>query len=148
MNSNIITKQELLNFVALAESNPQKYCWTVICNVSDKTAKHVKENFNLDIAGYKFVIESNYVKHVIKRHGLLSNDREKIWKSEFSKISKVLHDPDKIESGTVKKMNNAKTLLFKKLIGGTYYYITVFEIRNGKKTLALNSFYKRKKAVK
>ena len=142
MNSNIITKQELLNFVALVESNPQKYCWTVICNVSDKTAKHVKENFNLDIAGYKFVIESNYVKHVIDRHGERSNDREKIIKSDFLKIPKVLRSPDIVTMGSTK--GNNKILRFKKKFGNTYIYISVFELRNRLKSLCLNSFFKRK----
>ena len=139
----------IVKFVEEAIANSKKgdknleNTWLNFGNIPQHTIDYVKKNFNINLTGYKYVLEASYVLHTLSRHGDDSNDRCPISAFDFCVIPLILSEFDKIELG-LPKNNNLKTLLFKKKIDNQWYYVTATEVRTGKKSLAFNTLYKRK----
>lgn len=117
--------------------------WLNLGDVPKETVVYIEEKFNINIIGYKYVLEASYINHALQRHGEESNDRCPINVSDFLLIPLIISSFDEIEVGTLKK-NNLKSLLFKKKIGNQWFYTMATEVRTGKKSLAFNTLYKRK----
>ena len=110
-------------------------------NIDDEllelAAKH-----NIDLKGYKHVIETTGVQHSINRHGEQSNDREPLSLEDFLLIPFIIRNRDMVNvSTTTTKRHEAKVLVYEKQIGSEYYYVE--EIRTGNKSLAFHTLYKR-----
>lgn len=147
--SNINTNSIIVKFVEEAIANSKKgdknleNTWLNFGNIPQHTIDYVKNKFNINLTGYKYVLEASYVLHTLSRHGDESNDHCPISVSDFCFIPLIISEFDKIEAGTTKN-NNLKSLLFKKKIGNQWFYTTATEERTRKKSLAFNTLYKRK----
>ena len=111
-------------------------------NIDDEllelAAKH-----NIDLKGYKHVIETSGIQHSENKHGSGSDDRTPLSLEDYLLIPFIIRNRDEVtispsKSGT----NKQNVLLYKKKIGLQYVYVE--EIRDGKhKSLAFKSFRKR-----
>ena len=112
-------------------------------NIDDElielAAKH-----NIDLKGYKHVIETSGIQHSEKRHGSKSEDRTPLSLQDYLLIPFIIRNRDEVTISPSKTgTNNQNVLLYKKKIGFQYVYVE--EIRDGKnKSLAFKSFRKRK----
>lgn len=147
--SNINTNSIIVKFVEEAIANSKKgdknleNTWLNFGNIPQHTIDYVKNKFNINLTGYKYVLEASFALHALSRHGDESNDRCPINVFDFCAIPLIISEFDKVELGGLKN-NNQKILLFKKKIDNQWYYVTATDIRNKRKSIAFNSIYKRK----
>ena len=110
-------------------------------NIDDELIELAAQH-NINLKGYKHVIETTGIQHSINRHGEQSNDREPLSLEDFLLIPFIIRNRDKVNvSTTTTKRHEAKVLVYEKQIGPEYYYVE--EIRTGKKSLAFHTLYKR-----
>ena len=108
--------------------------------VDEKFADLCKKEMNIDIAGFTHYIYSDDVRHLIKRHGKGSNDRNSISSQDFLLIPIIQKEYDKI--WVTKTKQGLDAITYVKKIVDEYYYVE--EIRTGKKKLAVKELRKRK----
>ena len=112
--------------------------------VSEETRSYCLEKFNIDVSGYYHYIDSDIVRHLIKRHGQSSNDRHPISNQDFLLIPVIQKEFD--HRWTTKTKQGLFSITYVKKIVDTYYYVE--EIRTGKKKLALKELRKTGKFTK
>lgn len=112
--------------------------------VSEETKAYCKKNFNLDVDGYYHFMDSDIVRHLIKRHGQASNDRNPISIQDFLLIPIIQKESD--HRWVSKTKQGLMAITYVKKIVDTYYYVE--EIRTGKKKLALKELRKKDKFIK
>ena len=110
-------------------------------NIDDQLLKFAAEH-DIDLTGYKHVIETSGVQHSINRHGKQSKDRVPLSIEDYLLVPFIIRNRDRVNiSATVTKQHEAKVLVYEKQIGLEYYYVE--EIRTGRKSLAFHTMYKR-----
>lgn len=119
-----------------------KFC--IIDDTIDDELIELAAQHNIDLKGYKHVIETSGIQHSEKRHGDSSNDRTPLSLEDYLLIPFIIRNRDEVTVSPSKTgTNNKNVLLYKKQIG--HHYVYVEEIRDGKnKSLAFKSFRKRK----
>ena len=136
------TKISFSELVELIGTNcDYKFC-IIDENIDDEllelAAKH-----NIDLKGYKHVIETSGIQHSQNRHGTGSDDRTPLSLEDYLLIPYIIRNRDEVSFSPSKTASRGKNvILYRKKIG--YHYVYVEEIRNGKnKSLAFKSFRKR-----
>ena len=131
-NTTKISFSELVELIG--SSCDYRFC-IVDDNIDDElielAAKH-----NIDLKGYKHVIETSGVQHSEKRHGNQSEDRTPLSLQDYLLIPYIIRNRDEVsfpQSRTSSREKNV--ILYKKKIG--YQYAYVEEIRDGKKRASL-----------
>ena len=110
-------------------------------NIDDELLKLAAQH-DIDLTGYKHVIETSGIQHSIKRHGKQSKDRVPLSIEDYLLVPFIIRNRDRVNiSTTVTKQHEAKVLVYEKQIGLEYYYVE--EIRTGRKSLAFHTLYKR-----
>ena len=110
-------------------------------NIDDELLKTAAQH-DIDLTGYKHVIETSGVQHSINRHGNHSKDRVPLSIEDYLLVPFIIRNRDRVNiSTTVTKQHEAKVLVYEKQIGLEYYYVE--EIRTGRKSLAFHTMYKR-----
>ena len=138
-HSTKISFSELVELIGT--SCDYKFC-IIDENIDDElielAAKH-----NIDLKGYKHVIETSGIQHSEKRHGSKSEDRMPLSLQDYLLIPFIIRNRDKVTISPSKTgTNKQNVLLYRKKIGFRYVYVE--EIRDGKnKSLAFKSFRKR-----
>lgn len=89
-------------------------------------------------------MDSDIVKHLIKRHGQSSNDRNPISIQDFLLIPIIQKEFD--YRWVSKTKQGLLAITYVKKVVDTYYYVE--EIRTGRKKLALKELRKRDKFIK
>ena len=111
-------------------------------NIDDELIE-LAARHNIDLKGYKHVIETSGIQHSEKRHGNKSEDRTPLSLQDYLLIPFIIRNRDEVTISPSKTgTNKQNVLLYKKKIGFQYVYVE--EIRDGKnKSLAFKSFRKR-----
>lgn len=112
--------------------------------VSEDTKAFCKENIGIDVSGYYHFIDSDIVRHLIKRHGESSNDRNPINNQDFLLIPIIQKEFD--NRWITKTKQGLFSITYVKKVIDTYYYVE--EVRTGKKKLALKELRKTDKFIK
>ena len=138
-NTTKISFSELVELIGT--SCDYKFC--IIDETIDDELLKVAAEHNIDLTGYKHVIETSGVQHSEKRHGSQSKDRTPLSLEDYLLIPFIIRNRDEVTISPAKSgTNNKNVLLYKKKIGLQYVYVE--EIRDGKnKSLAFKSFRKR-----
>ena len=89
--------------------------------------------------GYDFAIDLSGIGHVRKRHGPPSNDPMPINPYDFAILPQIVSKPDSISRGEQIE-GQLPTVKFVRSIGGKVYE-ALFELRKGKRSLVLKTFY-------
>ena len=133
------TAQEKINrFVSdtLRNNRQNEYSFVVIGDVPLKAIEEVYRKFKIDLTGYKYVIDTICVTHILdKRHGVRPNDRTPLLPSELTLIPLILTEFNSVELGN-NGPNGTKRLIFKKNVTSEYYYVTIQYLIHGRKSLA------------
>ncbi|MBQ6305693.1 MAG: hypothetical protein IJK78_03920 [Bacteroidales bacterium] len=139
-NSTKITFSELVELIGT--SCDYKFC-IIDENIDDELIELAAQH-NIDLKGYKHVIETSGIQHSEKRHGNKSEDRMPLSLQDYLLIPYIIRNRDEVSfSPSTTASREKNVILYKKRIG--YQYVYVDEIRNGKnKSLAFKSFRKRK----
>ena len=118
-----------------------KFC--IIDETIDDELIELAAQHNIDLKGYKHVIETSGIQHSEKRHGDNSNDRTPLSLEDYLLIPYIIRNRDEVSFSPSKPASRGKSaILYRKKIGCQYMYVE--EIRNGKnKSLAFKSFRKR-----
>ena len=118
-----------------------KFC--IIDETIDDELIELGAQHNIDLKGYKHIIETSGIQHSEKRHGNKSEDRTPLSLQDYLLIPFIIRNRDEVTiSPSRTGTNNQNVLLYKKKIGLQYVYVE--EIRDGKhKSLAFKSFRKR-----
>ena len=118
-----------------------KFC--IIDETIDDELIELAAQHNIDLKGYKHIIETSGIQHSEKRHGNKSEDRKPLSLQDYLLIPFIIRNRDEVTISPSKTgTNNQNVLLYKKKIGLQYVYVE--EIRDGKhKSLAFKSFRKR-----
>ena len=110
-------------------------------NIDDELLKLAAQH-DIDLKGYKHVIETSGIQHSINRHGKQSKDREPLSIEDYLLVPFIIRNRDKVHISTaVTKQHETKVLVYEKQIGMDFYYVE--EIRTGRKSLAFQTLYKR-----
>jgi hypothetical protein len=102
----------------------------------------IMQILNNDYCLYTHEIDSYGIKHVITRHG---SDQTPIVYEDFEKIQFIICDPDTV---SYVGLSNIKTpvISYRKRMGDVLYHYFE-EVRTGKKTLSMKTFYKTKETL-
>lgn len=128
-------------FELIGTSCDYKFC--IIDETIDDELIELAARHNIDLKGYKHIIETSGIQHSEKRHGTKSEDRTPLSLQDYLLIPFIIRNRDEVTiSPSRTGTNNQNVLLYKKKIGLQYVYVE--EIRDGKhKSLAFKSFRKR-----
>ncbi len=107
---------------------------------TDQAARFARLKEGLDVAGFDYVIDPGLSTHIFNRHGRRSNDPLPIDPSDFALIPAIVSDPDVIELGKPSKLGNLQHIVMRKAIDGVVYE-AVWEVRSGRRSLYLKSFF-------
>ena len=118
-----------------------KFC--IIDETIDDELIELAAKHDIDLKGYKHVIETSGIQHSEKRHGNKSEDRTPLSLQDYLLIPYIIRNRDEVSFSPSKTASREKSvILYKKKVG--YQYVYVEEIRDGKnKSLAFKSFRKR-----
>ena len=118
-----------------------KFC--IIDETIDDELIALAAQHNIDLKGYKHVIETSGIQHSEKRHGNKSEDRTPLSLQDYLLIPYIIRNRDEVSFSPSKTASREKSvILYMKKVG--YQYVYVEEIRDGKnKSLAFKSFRKR-----
>ena len=119
----------------------------IIDKISDREADLIKRKTNFDLTGYIHVIDKSAINHTLKFHGSVGGGLRgqiAVKETDFILIPEILKSENIIYSNKDKIGNDC--LLYQAEIDSVYYYIV--EIRTGKKQLAMQTMYKRKRKSK
>lgn len=94
----------------------------------------------VDVNGFDFVIEEDLTRHIFRRHGPLSTDGNPLSPADFAVLPQIVSLPDAIEWANDSSLGNLRRVLIRRVVNGREYE-TVWEIRGGRKSLYLKSFY-------
>ncbi len=117
--------------------------------VREEIVVKVKNFWNLEIDGFKHVIEQSGINHVMRRHGPKSKELKEniIFESDIQIIGQIILEPDEVVTGGLSGSRNLPTVMYIKYVGEyKYYYIE--EILNSKKELRIKTFFKNKRYLK
>ncbi|MBO9492060.1 PLxRFG domain-containing protein [Endozoicomonas sp. G2_1] len=116
--------------------------------VQGKEAKRLTELTGVNLDGYKHVVDTSGIRHAFKHHGDAMAESKRgqiaIKESDFSKISEIISNPDKVELSGKDKLGNDLIKYQKQVDDGTTYYVE--EIRTGRKELVLKSMWRARTA--
>ena len=125
----------------IGSSCDYKFC--IIDETIDDELIALAAQHNIDLKGYKHVIETSGIQHSEKRHGNKSEDRTPLSLQDYLLIPYIIRNRDEVSFSPSKTASREKSvILYMKKVG--YQYVYVEEIRDGKnKSLAFKSFRKR-----
>ena len=133
-----ITFSELVELIGT--SCDYKFC--IIDETIDEELLELAAKHNIDLNGYKHVIETTGVQHSEKRHGDKSEDRTPLSLEDYLLVPYIIKERDKVEMSPQRDVrHHNRVLIYTKQIGDTYYYVE--EVRMKNKSLAFKSLRKR-----
>jgi hypothetical protein len=134
--------KDLVNF---SVANKDKYQKITINELEKSEVENIKNHINIDLTGYKRVIDSHAINHVIKNHGNVKREilrgQIAVNEGDFEKISEIIAEPNTIEYAG---KNDIGRDLIKFTQSKDEKLIYVEEVRSGKKEVALQTLYKQK----
>ena len=135
------TKISFLELVELiGASCDYKFC--IIDETIDDELLELAAKHNIDLTGYKHVIETSGIQHSENRHGKQSKDREPLSLEDYLLVPYIIKERDMVEMSPQRDVRHRnRILIYTKQIGDTYYYVE--EVRMKNKSLAFKSLRKR-----
>ena len=113
--------------------------------IAPHLAAQIKKETGLDVAGYKHIVDTSSVRHILKHHGTQAEYKRgqvPITRQDFVQLASVLVAPDLVEyAGKTKQGRNV--LCYTKTIG-EHIVVYTEEVRTKRGRLAAVTLYKRK----
>lgn len=147
MKNTILYYKSLKDVVEKAFEQTSSIHKHVVSHVTSSQAKSVRVAHDINLTGYKHVVDHFAIRHTIKNHGDAKKESSRgqvaVTLDDFFLIKKVINKPDKIS--VEKNRRGQLTLVYEKKIGDVYIYIE--EVRTHKE-LVMASMRKRKAPLK
>ncbi len=150
----------LKSLVERVRSGSNKFERFIISNVTEREATDIKNLLGIDIEGYTHNINTNAIKHILKRHGengkhdsTMSND------NDIARIGWVIENYDSVERLTGDNGNTlslefrdkfdkpAYQIRYSKKINGTYYVVEAVCENKYNKLWVQTAYLHKKEAV-
>jgi hypothetical protein len=108
--------------------------------------RQVEQLKGLELAGYDYALDKSTVEHVQKKHGDPKVEEKRgqraVTAQDYARLPDLLNTPDSVEDGGQSDVG-APVLRYAKVFNGELY-TAAFEVRKGRKMLALQSLWIRK----
>lgn len=117
----------------------------VFASVSPEMAVKIKAATGMDFTGYKHLIDSEGLRHMVKEHGPGRETRSgqvPITREDILKIPQIVSNPDTIEKGGISERRQLQGVVFSKRFNGTTYYVA--EDWSREKVLVAKTLYIKK----
>lgn len=128
-----------------AKSNDNTNVKVTIGEVDNKLIERAKEN-GFDLEGYRHNIDVYGLKHTLKKHGEETREALRgqgaITEEDIKNIPKIIYEPDEVNFTGKNRIGKETISYTKQMPDGDIYYVE--EIREGNKTLTLNTMYKKR----
>lgn len=135
--------KDLVNF---SVANKDKYQKITINELEKSEVENIKTHTNIDLTGYKRVMDSSAINHVIKKHGTKRTEEPRgqipVVNEDFEEIPEITQNYDVLEYGGLSNIER-QTLVFEQQKADKNY-IYVEEVRTKRKEVALQTLYIRK----
>ena len=96
----------------------------------------------IDLSGYRHSLVDNEVRHIIKSHGELTNEKYPVTKDDLLKIPEIIKSYDRVYQGVPTREGNFTIMYEKRYNGKTYYLEYAAEddkTLNGKQMIKVSS---------
>lgn len=130
------------NFIQNAVNNKSYNKRLYAGQVSEELAGEINRLYSEhDVRGYVFLIESQSINHILRRHGIENSHSNEIpvTKEDLLLIPEILNNPDNITQSKLQDKSKRDTLYFEKKLDNNKR--VVMGISKGKKSLVLDTFY-------
>jgi hypothetical protein len=142
--------QDLITFIKNCLATPthrqQKFS---LGKLSAEEVVQLQNETGFDLTDFERIIDNYAIQHVFEKHGNPKKEELRgqiaIETEDFEKITAIVTQLEKTEMGEKSRTGRDLIKFFKTEI---CRYVYVEEIRNGKKQLALQAFYKQKATKK
>jgi hypothetical protein len=137
---------EIRSFVEQVLREPGVYRWLDLGDREGENPEWAAQH-GLDLTGFKHVIDSNAINHIIAHHGLDDSGSESqrgqvaLTAGDFEKLRQVYADPDSVEVSPARGASGEKRIVYQKRFNG--HIVAVEEARNNRGSLALVTMWKR-----
>ena len=142
-------EKEVIKALEKAKSNDNTNVKVTIGPVDEELIKKAKEK-GFDLEGYRHNIDVYGLKHTLKKHGKESSEslrgQTAIQEDDIKNIPKVIYEPDEVNFTGKNRIGKETISYIKEMPNGQIYYVE--EIREGNKTLTLNTMYKKSSTPK
>ncbi|MCX7781776.1 MAG: hypothetical protein N2491_12880 [Negativicutes bacterium] len=112
--------------------------------VVDEEAALIKERTGIDVKGYRHVLQSNNLRHILLRHGV-EKEQDKtqvpISEADLELIPDILNSPEVIEKGAPTKQGTPSILYKKTDVSGTKTVVEV--VSSNKKKLIVKTMWRK-----
>jgi hypothetical protein len=145
---------EIEEFVNNVLADKGKYQKLDLGELSEKQITQINEHLDINLEGFKRVLDNSGVVHAFKNHGYakaeISRGQIAITEEDFSKIIEIVENPDKIEYIGKNKIGNDMILYEKNydLIVVRYIEGIRQNKKKHRKELYLETLYKKKPSKK
>ncbi len=140
--------ESIKEFIEKVLEDKGKYQKLDLGELSEKQIAQINEHLDINLEGFKRVLDNSGVLHAFKEHGSEKTEIPRgqipIKPEDFNKIREIVENPDKIESLGKNKLGKEVILYEKKYDYIICYVESVRESKKKKrKELVLETFYKK-----
>ena len=132
-------KKSLLELIELSKDKVVKN-QAVTFEINEDVKNLLGSELNKDCSEYRFQIDIYAIKHIFKEHGDSKKEENRgqiaVQDNDIILLLEVLQEPDLVFNSGKNKLGK-DTVTFVKMIDDKY--VVVQEVREGRKTIALNS---------
>ncbi len=146
-NKIISTFSDAVSFVKNALAVKQSADRAYLGKVPDTVARRVWEDTGVDITGYRAILPSDNVRHIIKNHGDAASESARgqsaVTAEDIARIPEVLAEPDHVRLSPDRDSRGRDVLIFEKQIGNQY--VTMQAVSDGTHSIQTDTLYKQKR---
>ena len=99
--------------------------------VSDRLARTIREDYDVDISGYTHILTDNDIRHIYNRHGPHTNEAYPVTAEDIKSIPQIIENADNVY--LVKRQDGKSGIYYEYRHNGTTYYLE--QIIDSNKTL-------------
>lgn len=137
---------DIKDIVQRSISGKENRVYSDFAKVSEQTVNAIKENLDVDVAGWSHSIAEGDVRHILKQHGNEEAEAQRgqraVTKQDIERLPELLAEFDDIEFSGLNELGN-ETFIVKKVIGEDVYCAQ--EVRIGRKKLVVKSMWIKKR---
>lgn len=133
LRPNISQYKEKVNaLVDEALNNKQLQAQLSLGKIDNGLAARIKDKLNLDVSNLQHVVDTDFVRHAIKRHGdeaiEAADNQMAVTADDLKRIPEILGSPDDVKWG---KRGETKSIIYEKRVNGSIYYVELVGKKKG-----------------
>lgn len=129
--------------------NPDAKPYLTLGLLTGESVAQVNIMTKLDVSSFDYALDASSIRHVRDGHGDAKGEalrgQKAVTAQDYARLPELLNAPDSVVYAGVSRMAKRPLVKMTKRIDGVEY-VALFEIRTGRKMLALETFYARSAA--